>query len=128
MENCCWLNFGFVISLCGSRFGWVDQWATISDLLPSVSCSQTHDHLGSAPLLGRPFSSSDGSEKSHEARLRTKSFHCIALGDPLKPASEKLAALFDEGSSSLVSFKSSHKPPTQQTVANELAAFLCDCI
>ena len=56
--------------------------------------------------------------------MGTRSLHGIATADSLKPASEALVELFDPAAATVVHYKSSHKPPTQQAVADEFAAFL----
>lgn len=106
------IKFDFVISICGSAFGWERQWQTASDVL---------SHLKPLPLFKSP--------------LKTKSMHFIGTADPFRAASEKLVHLFQsqeepDGVASEIKypivnrFTSGHKPPTQKVAAAALADFL----
>ena len=91
----------FVVSMCGSAFGWHKQWAKASTVNPSWPSD--------AFLFETP--------------LQTPSIHFIGSGDPQKLSSEALVHLYGS-STEVVPFGSGHKPPTQKAAADALADFL----
>ena len=102
----------FVVPVCGSAFGWHEQWRSAAAVLPEWPA---HVRLfeGAPPLAGAG---------SGPWLLRTPSLHLVGASDPLKPASEKLASLFKGGK--VVAFPAGHKLPTQKAAAAALASFL----
>jgi predicted esterase len=95
----------FVVPVCGSAFGWQQQWASASAVRP---CWPKDTRLFEKPL-------------------KTPSLHFIGSADPQKPASEALVQLYGV-EAEVVLFASGHKPPTQKAAAGALAAFLLKAV
>lgn len=110
-----WLPpFQFGIFICGSEFGWAQDFPTAASLagLPSLAgVPPKTELLRDAVLPSGP-------------KLRTPSLHLVGKMDPIKADSFKLANLFAEETRRVEVHENGHKPPMQRATAGVVTDFV----